>query len=60
MCISNKTAVEEFGMKFNWKKSFLTAATLLSAVVLGACGDGEASTGDAGYVGIAMPTKSAE
>ncbi len=47
-------------MKFNWKKSFLTAATLLSAVVLGACGDGEASTGDAGYVGIAMPTKSAE
>jgi putative multiple sugar transport system substrate-binding protein len=60
MCISNKTAVEEFGMKFNWKKSFLTAATLLSAVVLGACGDGEVSTGDAGYVGIAMPTKSAE
>jgi putative multiple sugar transport system substrate-binding protein len=60
MCISNKTAVEEFGMKFNWKKSFLTAATLVSAVALGACGDGEASTGDAGYVGIAMPTKSAE
>lgn len=47
-------------MKFNWKKSFLTAATLVSAVALGACGDGEASTGDAGYVGIAMPTKSAE
>lgn len=47
-------------MKFNWKKSFLTAATLLSAVALGACGSGEATTGDAGYVGIAMPTKSAE
>jgi putative multiple sugar transport system substrate-binding protein len=60
MCISNKTAVEEFGMKFNWKKSFLTATTLLSAVVLGACGSGDAATGDAGYVGIAMPTKSAE
>jgi putative multiple sugar transport system substrate-binding protein len=60
MCISNKTAVEESGMKFNWKKSFLTAATLVSAVALGACGDGEAATGDAGYVGIAMPTKSAE
>lgn len=47
-------------MKFNWKKSFLTAAMLLSAVALGACSDGEASTGDAGYVGIAMPTKSME
>lgn len=47
-------------MKFNLKKSFLTAAMLLSAVALGACGDGEVSTGDAGYVGIAMPTKSAE
>ena len=47
-------------MKFNLKKSFLTAAMLLSAVALGACGDGEASTGDAGYVGIAMPTKSME
>ncbi|WP_407702688.1 multiple monosaccharide ABC transporter substrate-binding protein [Trichococcus flocculiformis] len=33
---------------------------LLSAVALGACSDGEASTGDAGYVGIAMPTKSME
>lgn len=47
-------------MKFNLKKSFLTATMLLSAVVLGACGDGEAATGDAGYVGIAMPTKSME
>ena len=47
-------------MKFNLKKSFLTAAMLLSAVALGACGDGEVSTGDAGYVGIAMPTKSME
>ena len=47
-------------MKFNLKKSFLTAAMLLSAVALGACSDGEASTGDAGYVGIAMPTKSME
>ncbi|CZR06337.1 multiple monosaccharide ABC transporter substrate-binding protein [Trichococcus ilyis] len=47
-------------MKFNWKKSFLTATTLLSAVVLGACGSGDAATDDAGYVGIAMPTKSAE
>lgn len=47
-------------MKFNWKKNFLTATTLLSAVVLGACGSGDASTGENGYVGIAMPTKSAE
>lgn len=47
-------------MKFNLKKSFLTAAMLLSAVALGACGEGEASAGDAGYVGIAMPTKSME
>lgn len=47
-------------MKFNWKKSFLMAATVLSAVALGACGNGEAAADDAGYVGIAMPTKSAE
>jgi len=47
-------------MKFNWKKSFLTAATLLSAVTLGACGDGEASGGDTGHVGVAMSNKSAK
>ena len=47
-------------MKTNWKRSILTAVTLLSGVVLGACGNSEASTGDSGYVGIAMPTKSAE
>jgi len=47
-------------MKFNWKKSILTAATLLSVMVLGACGTGKASKGESGYVGIAMPTKSME
>jgi len=47
-------------MKINWKKSILAAATLLSGVVLGACGNSEASGGENGYVGIAMPTKSAE
>ena len=47
-------------MKFSLKKGILATATLLSAVVLGACGSGNASTGESGYVGIAMPTKSME
>lgn len=47
-------------MKFSLKKGILATATLLSAVVLGACGSGNASTGESGFVGIAMPTKSME
>lgn len=47
-------------MKFSLKKGILATATLLSAVVLGACGSSNASTGESGYVGIAMPTKSME
>lgn len=33
-------------MKFSLKKGILATATLLSAVVLGACGSGNASTGE--------------
>jgi len=51
-------------MKFGLKKSLALAALLLAgATTLTACGGGDSSSGgsgEKGYVGIAMPTKSAE
>ena len=48
-------------MKFNLKKSFSYGSNVtIRSSVRCLRKDGEASTGDAGYVGIAMPTKSME
>ncbi|MCB5951981.1 sugar-binding protein [Enterococcus sp. BWT-B8] len=51
-------------MKFGFKKTVTLAALLLTgATLLAACGGSSASdgsSGEKGYVGIAMPTKSAE
>ncbi|MHC5249437.1 multiple monosaccharide ABC transporter substrate-binding protein [Enterococcus sp. LJL90] len=51
-------------MKFNMKKAAAVVATLALGVLLVGCGSSGGSdsggSGDKGYVGIAMPTKSAE
>ncbi|MCD5030088.1 sugar ABC transporter substrate-binding protein [Enterococcus asini] len=49
-------------MKFGLKKAVLLAATMVMGVSLAACGSGSSGDGggDKGFVGIAMPTKSAE
>ncbi|MGX7163923.1 multiple monosaccharide ABC transporter substrate-binding protein [Enterococcus massiliensis] len=50
-------------MSFGFKKAIALATTLLVGVTLTACSSGSGSSGgdsDKGYVGIAMPTKSAE
>lgn len=51
-------------MKLQMKKMVLVATTLLAGVALAACSSAEGSSsggsGDKGYIGIAMPTKSAE
>lgn len=49
-------------MKFQMKKAVLLATTLLAGVALTACSSGgkDSDASGKGYVGIAMPTKSAE
>ncbi|HIX71205.1 MAG TPA: sugar-binding protein [Candidatus Enterococcus stercoravium] len=52
-------------MNLGFKRALLAATTLVAGVMLAACGGGSSSgdgggSGDKGYVGIAMPTKSAE
>lgn len=50
-------------MKFSLKKVVAFAGVMLAGVALAGCGgdsDSGGGSGDKGYVGIAMPTKSAE
>ncbi|MGM0169070.1 multiple sugar-binding periplasmic receptor ChvE [Enterococcus sp. AZ135] len=47
-------------MKRGFKKMLVAAISLVALSTLAACGKGDASGGDKGYVGVSMPTKSAE
>lgn len=47
-------------MKRGFKKMLLATISLIALSTLAACGNGNASGGDKGYVGVSMPTKSAE